>query len=119
MNQHQPHLGCSSNLDGGGSGGGGRRGHVDRAEFLFVEGRLQALGQIRLVSLHVQASLGQLGLQLGNLFVQFVKQRGITRDEEASVMSLGAEATQQQRRRLYAITAVVYTGVVVVFTRRQ
>lgn len=61
----KPHLGCSSDLGGG--CGGRRRGHVNRAELLFVERRLEALGQVCLVPLDVQTSLGELGFQLGNL----------------------------------------------------
>lgn len=64
------HLG-GSDSSGGVAVRGSRCGHVDRAELFLVEGRLQPLGQIGLVSLHIQTSLGQLGLELGHLFRVF------------------------------------------------
>ena len=72
LHQQMSHLRCS----GGGGGGGAVRGgwcrHVDRSELFLVEGRLQPLGQISLVPLDIQTSLGQLGLQLGHLFFFYV-----------------------------------------------
>lgn len=64
---------------GGIAGSGSRCGHVDRAELLLVERRLEPLGQIGLVSLHIQTSLGQLGFQLGNLSNLMAKDRKISR----------------------------------------